>query len=265
MRVVWLTDIHLNFLSPVGIEKFFSLVRGSEPDVILISGDIGEATRLEWFLRRMKTYFQRPIYFVLGNHDFYGSSFAGIGTLMSRLSQELDRLHWLTAEGVVELASGVGLVGHDSWADGRCGDYAHSEVMLNDYVLIHDFIGLSKEDRLGKLNALGDEAAAYCREWLPKALEKYHQVYFLTHVPPFRETCWHQGELTDDDYLPHFACKAVGEVLIDIMAAYSNRQLTVLCGHTHSPCRVQILDNLLVLAGEADYGVAQIQQIFEIA
>ena len=264
MRVVWLTDIHLNFLSPVSIEKFYSLVRGSESDAILISGDISEATRLEWYLRRMDTYFQRPLYFVLGNHDYYGSSFAGVAAMMTRLSGELGRLHWLTDGDVVELASDVALVGCDSWSDGRYGDYVRSNVMLNDYVLIRDFIGLSKEDRLSKLNALGDEAAAYCREWLPKALDKYPQVYFLTHVPPFRETCWHQGELTDDDYLPHFACKAVGDALVEIMTARPNRQLTVLCGHTHSPCRVQILDNLLVLAGGADYGVAQIQQIFEI-
>src|SRR5262245_27630796 len=124
MRVVWLTDIHLNFLSPVGIEKFYSLVRGSEPDVILISGDISEATRLEWHLQRMDAYFQRPIYFVLGNHDYYGSSFGGVAAIMTRLSGELDRLHWLTAGGVVELADGMALVGCDSWSDGRYGDYA---------------------------------------------------------------------------------------------------------------------------------------------
>jgi len=264
MRIAWLTDIHLNFLSPVGMEKFVSLVRTGEADVILISGDIGEAARLEWYLRRLESYIQRPIYFVLGNHDYYGSSFDAVHTALSRLSAQANGLHWLRESGIVELTRRTALVGHDSWADGRFGDYAHSEVLLNDYIAINDFRGFSKDDRLRKLNALGDEAAAYCREWLPMALDQYQHIYFLTHVPPFREACWHQGQLTDDSYLPHFSCQAVGDALVEIMRTRPDRQLTVLCGHTHSPGRAQVLDNLLVLTGEAEYGVPQIQQVFEI-
>jgi 3',5'-cyclic-AMP phosphodiesterase len=264
MRVTWLTDIHLNFLSPVGMEKFFSLVRGSKPDVILISGDIGEASRLEWYLGRLQSRLQRPIYFVLGNHDFYGSSFAEVRAVMARLSAQSNGLQWLPQSRIVELTPQTALVGHDSWADGRLGNYALSDVLLNDYVFIKDLSGVSKDERLHQLNMLGDEAAAYCREWLPKALDHYPHVYFVTHVPPFREACWHQGQLSDDNYLPHFACQAVGAALAEIMSTRPDRQLTVLCGHTHSPGSAQICDNLLVLTGEADYGVPLIQKVFEI-
>lgn len=262
MRVLWLSDIHLNFLSPFSVEKLFSLVQRSQPDMILISGDIGEAGRLEWNLGRLQSRFKRQIYFVLGNHDYYSSSMAHIHNLMARVST--DSLRWLTAGGVVELMPHIGLVGHDSWADGRLGDYALSEVMLNDYLLIEDFAGLDKAQRLHKLNQLGDEAAAYCRKWLPQALDQYAHVFFVTHVPPFREACWHEGQLSGDDYLPHFSCKAVGEALLEIMAHYPTRQLTVLCGHTHSPCSVQICDNLSVLCAKAEYGVPFIQQVFEL-
>lgn len=264
MRAVWLSDIHLNLLSPVSMEKFFSLVRGSQADTILISGDIGEAARLEWYLRRMESRFECPVYFVLGNHDYYGSSFAEVRVVAQRLSAEKGRLHWLTAGGVVELTPTTGLVGHDSWADGRLGDYALSEVMLTDYVLIQDFNGLSKAERLIEMNARGDEAAAYCRTWLPRALDQYPNVFFLTHVPPFREACWHEGQLSDEHFLPHFACQVVGDVLVEVMRAYPTRQLTVLCGHTHSPGTAQVLDNLRVLSAQAEYGVPHIQQIFEL-
>src|SRR4030095_17203822 len=105
MRVVWLTDIHLNFYTPFGMEKFYALVRGSKPDAILISGDIGESTRLEWYLRQMETRFGCPIYFVLGNHDYYSSSFAYVNELVARLSRQSDHLCWLTEDKIVALTA----------------------------------------------------------------------------------------------------------------------------------------------------------------
>jgi hypothetical protein len=184
---------------------------------------------------------------------------------VSRLCAESQHLSWLTEGKIIPLTTDTALVGHDSWADGRLGDHAASDVMLNDYVAITDLTGLSKPERLLKLNALGDTAAAYCHEWLPKAFEQYPNVILLTHVPPFREACWHEGQLSDDNYLPHFGNQAVGEALVEIMRARPECQLTVLCGHTHSPCQVNVLENLKVMAGQAEYGVAQIQRIFELA
>ena len=159
------------------------------------------------------------------------------------------------------LTEETGLVGHDGWADGRLGDYARSEVLLNDYLLIEELSGLDKEDRLGRLHALGDEAAAHFRALLPEALERFRRLIVLTHVPPFREACWHRGRVSDDDWLPHFSCRAVGEVLAEAMAAHPECEMTVLCGHTHSPGEAQILPNLRVLTGGAEYGRPAIQRV----
>jgi len=73
-RAVWLTDIHINFLKPVQLEKFYQLITDSQPDCILISGDIGEAPRLKYYLQQLESRLPVPIYFVLGNHDYYGAS-----------------------------------------------------------------------------------------------------------------------------------------------------------------------------------------------
>ena len=48
------------------------------------------------------------------------------------------------------------------------------------------------------------------------------------------------------------------------MKAHPNRELTVLCGHTHGEGEAQILKNLRVLTGGAKYGVPTIQQVFEM-
>jgi hypothetical protein len=84
-------------------------------------------------------------------------------------------------------------------------------------------------------------------------------VIAVTHVPPFREACWHQRNLSGDAWLPHFACKAAGDALVDVMTSYPDHELLVLCGHTHSPGTAQILPNLRVLTGGAEYGRPAIQ------
>lgn len=263
-RVAWLTDIHLNFLSPVKMEQFYSLMRNSNPDIVLISGDIGEAPRLIWYLQQLEMRLQRPIYFVLGNHDFYLSSIEETRAAVSQCVAESGYLKWLNQAGIIELAPDTGLLGYDGWADGRCGDYEHSDVIMNDYAVIRDFAGLNKRDRLTVLNRLGDETAAYFREWLPTTLAKYPHVFLLTHVPPFREATWYEGRISDDDFLPHFTCKAGGDAIVEIMRNHPANQLTVLCGHTHGRGEAQILDNMRVLTGGAEYGRVEMQQIFEV-
>ncbi|MBZ0282206.1 MAG: metallophosphoesterase [Anaerolineae bacterium] len=260
---VWLTDIHLNFLSPVKMEQFYRLVRGTGADSILISGDIGEAPRLVWYLQQLENRLQCPVYFVLGNHDYYHGSFDDVHKAVKQHLNESSYLHWMTTGEIVELAPDVGLIGHDTWADGRCGDFMTSPVMMNDYLIIQDLVGLSKSTLLQKLNTLGDAAAAYFRQILPKVLAQYRHIYCMIHVPPFQNSCWHEGQISDDNFLPHFVCQAVGEVLVEIMQKHPNHQLTVLCGHTHSSGEAQILPNLRVLTGGAEYGKPQIQQLFE--
>ena len=90
-------------------------------------------------------------------------------------------------------------------------------------------------------------------------------VIVLTHVPPFREACWHRGRVSDDEWLPHFACRAVGEALVEAMAAHPECEMTVLCGHTHSAGEAQVLPNLRVLTGGAEYGRPEVQRVLTVA
>jgi hypothetical protein len=103
------------------------------------------------------------------------------------------------------------------------------------------------------------------RELLPQALEKYPQVIFATHVPPLRDACWHEGQISDHEWLPHFTCKAVGDVVLEIMRQWPDRQLTVYCGHTHSPGVCQPLPNLTIHTGAAKYGFPRVQEIVDLA
>ncbi len=263
MGYAWLTDIHLEFLGNKEAVAFVKELAAQRLDGLFLTGDISTATQIEYHLQLFEDC-QTPVYFVLGNHDYYGGAIETVRQKIEETCNKSKWLHWLSTSGVVALTKDTCLVGHDGWADGRLGDYTGSKVLLNDYVKIQDFVKAGGVGRLDLLGRLGDQGAAYLKDILPRALEQYRQVIVLTHIPPCKEACWHQGEISDDDWLPHFSCKAVGDVLTEFMAAAPDKQMTVLCGHTHSSGECQILPNLQIKTGSAKYGSPKIQEIIQL-
>ncbi len=264
MRAVWVTDIHLDFLTPEQVEDFCAAIRAQAPDLLLVGGDIGDAQTVGAYLRTLVRLVERPTYFVLGNHDFYRSAIPTVRRAMAALCADQPRLTYLSQASVVPLTPTTALIGHDGWGDGRLGDYARSTVRLNDHLLIDELTGLDRAGLLDELHRLGDEAAEHLRRVLPAALASHERVLCLTHVPPFVEACWHEGKTSDDNWAPFFTCKAVGDVLKTVMAGRADRHLTVLCGHSHGAGTAQILPNLRVLTGRADYGRPEVQPIVKI-
>jgi 3',5'-cyclic AMP phosphodiesterase CpdA len=275
-RIAWLTDLHLNFVTDD--DRIAALVRDisdARPDTLLVGGDIGEAPTFASYLDDLATALKLPIYFVLGNHDYYKGSVAAVRDAALSLSQKSKQLTWLPDAGVVPLTEKTSLIGHGGWGDGRAGNFLQSGVVLNDYLLIEELRdahgalypienAVLTVPLLKKLQALGDEAADHFRAVIPSAIQTSNNILVLTHVPPFREACWHEGNLSDDNWAPHFVCQAVGEVLVEFMRQHPEKQMTVLCGHTHSFGRASILDNLEVLTGQAKYGEPIVQQVLNV-
>ena len=185
-------------------------------------------------------------------------------------ANDTENLVYLSQAGVVELTPTTALAGHDGWADGRLGDLDGSDVILNDFLLIdelqhwRDMHTLDKPALRQALQALGDEAAAYLKSVLAPAAAKYPKVIVATHVPPFREAAWYEGRPSADDFLPFFSCKATGDVLLEAARSHPKFQILVLCGHTHGGGEIQVLDNLRVVTGPAEYGSPEIQGIIEV-
>jgi predicted phosphohydrolase len=266
VKLAWMTDIHLNFLEAMEIDKWLDSILENKLDALLITGDIGEANSLRDYLLRIVGHLRLPTYFILGNHDYYHGTIAAVRKLAAELDEEHSLLNWLPQHGLVKLSETVVLIGHGAWGDAGYGDFMRSEVMLNDYQLIHDLDGLNPVALLKKLYELGQEANHYLNRTLPDALEQYEHVYVALHVPPFQESCWYAGKTpaNDDDYLPHFACKGAGDALLDIAEQYPDKKITVLCGHTHGSGETTIRPNLHVITSGAEYGEPRIARIFTL-
>jgi predicted phosphodiesterase len=264
LRLIWLNDLHLNFLDPEDLDKFLKRLSAQEIDAILIAGDIGEADSLETYLASIEQACKVPVYFVLGNHDYYRGSIRHVRKKLQSFLLHHPRLIWLNTANIISLNESLALIGHDSWADGRLGDYWNSTVRLNDFVLIGEFLGKTQQQDLEIMQALAQEAARHFEAYLPQALMRHSKVIILTHVPPFAEATWHQGQMSSPEWMPFFSAKIVGDVIKKIMADHPQHKAVVFCGHTHSPGVFQALPNLEVVTKGAVYGKPRIPRVMAL-
>jgi predicted MPP superfamily phosphohydrolase len=245
VRATWCTDVHLNFLRPHVLHAFYDAVKAEQPDVVLLTGDMGESGSVARFVEEIAEAARCPVYFVLGNHDYYRS---GIRRVREQVQGAARRAVWLPGAEPVRLNERVVLIGVDGWGDARCGDL-ESEVMLSDWQLIEDFHqARTRELLIETLQRLGANEAHTLSAMLARA-PPAEQLLVLTHVPPFPEACWYDGKMSDPEWLPWFTCVATGEVLRRYAREHPGTRITVLCGHTHGQGVFEAAPNLEVRTG----------------
>lgn len=245
MRATWLTDIHLNFLRPLALKAFYEKVKAERPDAVLITGDIAEGDSVAKFIAEMAEQIA-PVYFVLGNHDFYR---ANIRVVRGDITRAHKRATYMHAVPSVKLTDRVTMIGVDGWGDARCGDLA-STVQLSDWNLIEELKKL-KNDVPARIDMLKRFGAAEGRLLAEKlaAVGDAPELLVLTHVPPYPEACVYDGEQSGPAWLPWFTCIATGEALDAHAQAHPQQKITVLCGHSHGIGRYERTPNLVVRTG----------------
>ena len=264
MKLAWLSDIHLNFLDAQALRMFFDQLAAEEVDGWIIAGDIADGHTVVPCLRAFETRLRDPVYFVLGNHDFYGRSFQAIGAEVSATADGADRLVWLTQSEPLLIGDEVAIVGDDGWADARLGNPLNTPIELNDFVYIRDLTGLSRADLVETLKHLGDQAAARIAPKIETATSLARTVVVVTHPPPYEGTTWHEGQISSPDWLPWFSSKVFGDEISRWARRYPDTRFLVLCGHTHGSGRYSPLENVEVLTAGAEYGDPEIQGVLDL-
>lgn len=261
MKIVFATDLHYNFLSEEKRKAFLRNVKAEDPELLILSGDISDGDPSPW-LNYLSENLWQDIYFVLGNHDFYREA---VADLRSKVVNT-EKIRYLTNRGVIHIDDNTSIVGHDGWGDGGNGNpmsaYSSNPIWLRDFNEIKDLRFVSRIPNLliKKLKELGEEAGQHFEKHLPQT---HKNVIAVTHVPPFREANFYidkpnsPPKLSGDDWLPFFSCKAVGDVLVK----YNEKNIVVLCGHTHTEADVSIRNNLRVIVGKGAYDDTKIRVI----
>jgi 3',5'-cyclic-AMP phosphodiesterase len=264
--ILWATDTHTDHMQHDLADVFGSFCdaahRAQVP--LLITGDISNGKKIMSTLRVLDEAAQPlgvPWYFVLGNHDYYGSSIKEV-----RQDIGLFREHYLPMCQPVKLADDTYLVGVDGWYDTQAGvGGIKSKFLLNDFryikELAEEYLTFGRNPVVTS-RTLAENDNVLLLEKISRCVELgAKHVIIGTHVPPFREAALYQNMMSDDNAAPWFVNKSLGDRLKTFCENNQDVKVTVLCGHTHHPAYHVAADNLKAVVQGAQYGHPQASHI----
>lgn len=270
-KLAWCTDIHLDFIdgpNDVGRvhEEFAEPLARSGCDGVVLSGDISLARHVTRHLNILDRIVNKPIYFVLGNHDFYGGSFASVRAEVMSLCDRSENLRYLTGTGPFSLSEKVALVGDDGWYDAGHGDPFRSPYVMSDWLKIRDYTdggarivgmyghGVDMGNVVSITRKIAYESVMRIQPALLAAAATHSTVVVITHVPPWTQVHRHDGKSGSPVAHPWYTSRMMGDAILEVAATFPNVRFEVFCGHTHGKCDAQILPNVFCHVGGSEYG-----------
>ena len=180
---LWLSDLHVDRLAPSAINSLIGRILAANSDGIWITGDIGEPPTNWNFLKALAAQCRVPIYFVLGNHDYYGQSIEISRVHANDISTLYSHVHYLTLQTPILLKNHVLLIGMDAWAN--TGEVGLTQLTWDSEAII-DLKANNRTLLKSIMNDLAEQDAnlllAKCRQGITQNIT---EVRVLTHIPPF--------------------------------------------------------------------------------
>lgn len=280
MRLAWATDIHLDFItdennvviSARNINIFCERIKNCSPDAVIISGDISLSNQLKQHLLSLERSLGIPIFFVLGNHDFWGSNIGSVRKNISTLSNSSRFLRYLSTSSYIMLSNSTALVGHDGWYDGLNGSPKSSYIEMNDWNFISDFsifknyLGVSLDGILNVSRYQANIGAKHIEKEIKSAIRDHAPSKFIivTHVPPFIDPVKESQHKNSTNLCPWYSSKIMGDMLLNVAKQNPLVEFEVFCGHVHTKYEKYISNNLLLRSGHSDYSDPKLQSVYNI-
>lgn len=280
MKLSWATDIHLDHVDDQTLINFGESVRAEDSEALIITGDISNAKDVVYHLSSLEKVVKKRVYFVLGNHDYYGSTIANVRKVMSELSSMAELLKYMPTISYVPLSKKTALIGHDGWYDALYGNYKSSRFAMNDWRAIGEFYNAGalmmlprpysvgyevNYDKVVKVaQSLAQDAVAHVSRSIKEAVRYHDTIVIITHVPPFAESHIYEGKVGEPDKQPWYTSKMMGDMLLRAANIYTNVRFEVFAGHTHGKFDGKIRDNLHVHVGHSAYGSPKSQGVIEL-
>jgi predicted MPP superfamily phosphohydrolase len=271
MQIGWTTDIHLDMAGDVlgKIQKLSMDLRRC--DALIITGDISVSDVVVPHLSMLETVIEKPIYFVLGNHDYYGSNIGTVRRNVTNLCNSSSYLRYMSSVPFIKLGEGKYLIGHDGWYDAQNGNPNGDSLLMNDWIRIADFNSalraslmgrtLNKNTIIGISRQLAQQSVNHVANSIKSVIKNSDHIIVMTHVPPFKESfnaSEKYSSIPSSEVLPWYTSKVMGDMLMNAARTYPHVKFTILSGHVHSHYDDDLLNNLNVKVGKSIYGNPQL-------
>lgn len=179
MKLNILSDLHLGFSeldTPL-----------NDADVVVLAGDVAPPRQAAHWAMRL----HKPVVYVLGNHEFYGSSIEAAAAELKRLCAG-THIHVLDNDEAI--IDGVRFVGSTLWTDFMLfGDGDERVAAIEEAQrLMRDFSRIRIDEATGALFTPADSARLFARNaaWLDRRLDVPHAgpTVVITHHAPARQS-----------------------------------------------------------------------------
>lgn len=167
MRLQILSDLHLEFHRDGG-RDFISRLRPEGVDALVVAGDLATRSGLRDPLTRLCDRYPDVVY-VVGNHEYYGSSPGQLHDELASIEAGLPNLHWL--EDATASLGDVVFAGTALWFPPSPEAELHRG-RLNDFHQIRDFdpwVYETNEQATAFLDRVGATADVVVTHHLPSA------------------------------------------------------------------------------------------------
>ena len=244
-KYLWFSDTHLDQVLPWVLLKFIAHVIKERPKGIFLTGDISNGKLTPWHLKILATFISCPIYFVLGNHDYYLSSIDKVHDKIRKLCKRYPNLIWITEAGIIPINDETAIIGNEGWYDAANGKPGYLKLTI-DWWMTKNFRKLpSMRHRMRVWREMSQRSVDDIVAKLEYAIKLgYKNIYILTHFPPWKEATMHIGTLLEGFWLPYNVNLRLGQALEDVMKRHEDRYITVLSGHTHDKFEIRITSNI---------------------
>lgn len=248
--IIWATDVHLNYFTDEYITNFGkTLSQSYKASGLIISGDISLGNKLERNIKTLSNAVQMPIYLVLGNHDFWYSSFNKTESLLDDICKDKSIIN--LNKDFVKINDDTVITGFTGWYDCRFGTI-DKDVQMNDWIKIEDFKNqdpiILSQNRSASYLSFKDRSISFKDTGIKNQI-------IVTHFPPFENLIKEK-----DDSKPFYGSSDSGKMLLEIKNNFD--KVICLSGHTHNRARYNI-DNLSCYVGEACRGKPSLAGIID--
>lgn len=274
MKLLITADLHLDksWRSPRSgrtvLEELTRTVAAERPDVVVVAGDIGVATRAHQHLVELRLAVgDLPLALTLGNHDFWLNSlghaqFTGLQQVMTRYWREpaaqigatlLDRENLLLGDIAL-----VGCYGHYDLGHAIPGLVVDGIEVSEDIYLSGGMNGLFWNDFRAIPNCatrLHDEAREQAEGLtlrMDAAIQERLRMVVVTHTCPWRKLNGHPRRSDAMDILSAYSGNSKIGRELGTRASWIDFHC---CGHTHMPVAETSCEGIRCLNIGADYGV----------